>query len=456
MQYENLIVEIGEDFVASLTLNRPQQLNTFTSPLATELDHALLALDADPKVRVVLLKGAGKNFCAGIDVGELEGKTAMEYRVWIQRMENPLITISRMNKPVIAQVQGVAAANGAGLVAAADLAIAADNARLGLTAINVGLNCVGPLIPVSRSVGRKVAMEMLLYGDLIGAQDALGKGLLTLTGGLLSVSGSHTVTNNYTLNANTIVDTPEGNSLTLAGPATNMLVTSSATNALPFALTKSGAGTLVLANNGRYGGGAYVGGGTLILSNNATLNTTLTISNGCTVVAVGGAGLTGEFMVPGAAQTGMGGITSLQNLMASYNANAVFFVQATNGFDYPNNVALPNQGVTAAVARWQGLFNAPTNGLYTFNTANVDDFVVIYLDGIRLTNGAPIGLTAGAHNIAMCITNGGGPYGGSVDVIIPGQVSAVKLNNSYLSGSGPAIGSLIGVTGAQLMISNGV
>lgn len=178
MQYENLIVEIGEDFVASLTLNRPQQLNTFTSPLATELDHALLALDADPKVRVVLLKGAGKNFCAGIDVGELEGKTAMEYRVWIQRMENPLITISRMNKPVIAQVQGVAAANGAGLVAAADLAIAADNAHLGLTAINVGLNCVGPLIPVSRSVGRKVAMEMLLYGDLIGAQDALGKGLL--------------------------------------------------------------------------------------------------------------------------------------------------------------------------------------------------------------------------------------------------------------------------------------
>jgi enoyl-CoA hydratase/carnithine racemase len=83
-----------------------------------------------------------------------------------------------LGKPVIAQVQGVAAANGAGLVAAADLAIAADNARMGLTAINVGLNCVGPVVPVSRSVGRKIAMEMLLYGDLIGAQDALNKGLL--------------------------------------------------------------------------------------------------------------------------------------------------------------------------------------------------------------------------------------------------------------------------------------
>lgn len=178
MAYEHLLVEVGDDFVASVTLNRPQQLNTFTTPLATELDDALKTLDADHRVRVLILKGAGKNFCAGIDVGELSGKTAMEYRAWIQRMENPLITISRMHKPVIAQVQGVAAANGAGLVAAADLAVAADNARLGLTAINVGLNCVGPVIPVARSLGRKVALEMLLYGELIGAQDALARGLV--------------------------------------------------------------------------------------------------------------------------------------------------------------------------------------------------------------------------------------------------------------------------------------
>ncbi len=178
MQYENIIVEVGDDFVASITLNRPQQFNTFTTPLATELDHALEALDASPAVRVVLLKGAGKNFCAGIDVGELSGKTAVEYRAWIQRMENPLITMSRMNKPVIAQVRGVAAANGAGLVGAADLAIASEDARLGLTAINVGLNCVGPIVPISKSVGRKIALEMLLYGDLIGARDALSKGLI--------------------------------------------------------------------------------------------------------------------------------------------------------------------------------------------------------------------------------------------------------------------------------------
>jgi enoyl-CoA hydratase/carnithine racemase len=178
MTYENLIVEIGDDFVGEITLNRPEQLNTFNTPLAGELDQALLELDAQTTVRVILLKGAGKAFCAGIDVNELEGKSAMEYKAWIEHMEKPLVTISRMSKPVIAQVQGVAAANGAGLVAAADLAIAAENTKFGLTAINVGLNCVGPVIPVSRSIGRKRALELLLYGDLIKAPRALEMGLL--------------------------------------------------------------------------------------------------------------------------------------------------------------------------------------------------------------------------------------------------------------------------------------
>ena len=178
MDHETVLVEVGEDFVGEITLNRPAKFNTFNTPLAAELDEALKALDASREVRVILLKGAGKSFCAGIDVTELEGKSPMEYREWIQRMENPLITISRMKKPVIAKLHGVAAANGAGLVAAADLAIAADNARIGLTAINVGLNCVGPAVAVARSVGRKIALEMLFYGNLIRAQEAMGMGLL--------------------------------------------------------------------------------------------------------------------------------------------------------------------------------------------------------------------------------------------------------------------------------------
>jgi enoyl-CoA hydratase/carnithine racemase len=93
-------------------------------------------------------------------------------------MEKPLVTISTLKTPVIAQLQGVAAANGMGLIAAADLVIAADSARMGLTAINVGLNCIGPVIPVSRCVGRKKALELLLYGNLIKMPEALSMGLI--------------------------------------------------------------------------------------------------------------------------------------------------------------------------------------------------------------------------------------------------------------------------------------
>ena len=175
---ETVVVDTLENHIGEITLNRPESLNTFNLDLASNLSKALLRLDGDPSVRVILVKGAGKAFCAGIDVGDFKGKSTLEYREWIERMEAPLVTISRLKKPVIAQVHGVAAANGAGLVAACDLAIVADNARMGLTAINVGLNCVGPVIPVSRSVGRKRALEMLFFGELLKAPAALEMGLI--------------------------------------------------------------------------------------------------------------------------------------------------------------------------------------------------------------------------------------------------------------------------------------
>ncbi|MBW2594364.1 MAG: enoyl-CoA hydratase/isomerase family protein [Deltaproteobacteria bacterium] len=178
MGYKNIIVEIGDDYVAEITLNRPGSLNTFNVPLAVELNKALWELDSETQVRVIILKGAGRAFCAGIDISDFSSKSTMEYREWVECMVTPLVTISRMNKPVIAQVHGTAAANGAGLVAAADLAVAGEKARIGLTAINVGLNCVGPVIPVTRSVGRKRALELLFYGNLITAQEALSMGLV--------------------------------------------------------------------------------------------------------------------------------------------------------------------------------------------------------------------------------------------------------------------------------------
>jgi len=178
MTYKEVIVEKKDAYIGEITLNRPDSLNTFSSRMAVELISALETLDADRDVRVILLKGAGKAFCAGIDVNELAGKTPQEYREWIERMERPLVAVSKMNKPVIAQFHGIAAANGMGLIAAADLVIADENARMGLTAINVGLNCVGPVIPVARCVGRKKALELLLYGNLIRTPEALSLGLI--------------------------------------------------------------------------------------------------------------------------------------------------------------------------------------------------------------------------------------------------------------------------------------
>ncbi|MFP4629899.1 MAG: enoyl-CoA hydratase/isomerase family protein [Desulfohalobiaceae bacterium] len=177
MAYQNLSLHIGEDYVGSITLQRPEQLNTLNTAMARELNQALQELDQDPRVRVLLLKGAGKVFCAGIDLGEFHGQSPMQYREWIEDMERPIFTISKLNKPVIAQVHGVAAANGAGLAVAADLSLASQEARIGLTAINVGLNCVGPVIPVSRCLGRKKALELLFYGELIPAGQALDLGL---------------------------------------------------------------------------------------------------------------------------------------------------------------------------------------------------------------------------------------------------------------------------------------
>ncbi len=178
MAYETLLIDTGDDFVATITLNRPEQLNTFTTQIAVELEQALWELDEQESCRIIILKGAGKAFCAGIDVNEMFGKDANQAKAWVETMERPLVSMSRIKKPVIAQVQGVAAANGGGLVAAADLAICADNARIGYTAVKVGLFCLGPAVPLFRMVGRKRAMDLLLSGRLIKADEALEMGLV--------------------------------------------------------------------------------------------------------------------------------------------------------------------------------------------------------------------------------------------------------------------------------------
>jgi len=177
MDFETIIVE-KKNHVGIITLNRPDQLNTFTATLAAELDKSLLTMDQDKEIRVIIIKGNGRAFSAGIDVSVLPMKNILEYRQWIRDMEKSFLTIAHMLKPVIVAAHGVAAANGAGLVTAADLAIVAEGTRIGTTAINVGLFCMGPAVPLSRSLGKKLALEMLLTGDFIDAERAERIGLV--------------------------------------------------------------------------------------------------------------------------------------------------------------------------------------------------------------------------------------------------------------------------------------
>ncbi|MDI7260889.1 MAG: enoyl-CoA hydratase-related protein [Thermodesulfobacteriota bacterium] len=177
MAFETILIE-KKNQVGIITLNRPQKFNTFSTQMAEELNATLRQLDEDTEVRVVIIKGAGKAFSTGIDVSEFHEKTPSEYQKWMALMDQMHFTIASMGKPVIAMVHGYAVANGAGLIAAADFAIVAEGTQIGTTAINVGLLCTGPIIPMSYSLGKKKTLEILLSGDMIDAKEAERLGLV--------------------------------------------------------------------------------------------------------------------------------------------------------------------------------------------------------------------------------------------------------------------------------------
>ena len=177
MTYNTILID-HEDHVGIITLNRPEQLNTFSTELGRELNRALIELDNNQEIRVVIIKAIGKAFSAGIDISEFFDKSQREYYQWVSQMEQMNLVISYMKKPVIACANGFAVANGAGLIAACDLAVVSEGIKIGATAINVGLFCMGPAVPMSRSLGRKRCLEMLLTGDMIDAKTAESWGLV--------------------------------------------------------------------------------------------------------------------------------------------------------------------------------------------------------------------------------------------------------------------------------------
>lgn len=164
--------------VGVITLNRPDQFNTFTIRFAELLNQYLEEFDKDDDVVVVVIKGNGKHFSAGIGLDQFTYETEEEYVEFIMLMDQHNHTIANMKKPVIASVQGFAIANGAGLSYACDMTIASDTAKFGTTAINVGLICTGPGAPLAKIVGKKKAMEMVLMGDMFKADEAEKYGLV--------------------------------------------------------------------------------------------------------------------------------------------------------------------------------------------------------------------------------------------------------------------------------------
>ncbi len=169
MEHETIIVE-KKNKIGILTLNRVEKLNTLSLQLYKEIMLGLQDLEKDEEVRVVVIKANGKHFCAGADISE-PTPAAIE-RHLDKRFAKLSGTIASMRKPVIAAVHGAATAGGCGLALSCDLVIASEDARFGTTAINAGLFCFGPAVPLSRSLGRKKSLELLLTGDLINAEEA--------------------------------------------------------------------------------------------------------------------------------------------------------------------------------------------------------------------------------------------------------------------------------------------
>ena len=177
---EGAVVEVGTDgYVGRITLDRPEAMNTFSTELAADLDAALRAHEADEEVRAIVVDGSGDAFSAGIDLTEhADYDDGDAYEEWVASMEEPFATIAGMGTPVIAAAHGHAAANGLGLVAACDLAVAADGTMFGATAPKVGLFCMGPAVPLMDAVVRKRCLELLLTGELIEADTAREWGLI--------------------------------------------------------------------------------------------------------------------------------------------------------------------------------------------------------------------------------------------------------------------------------------
>jgi len=171
VSYKNLILEVDAE-TAIVTLNRPDCRNALSLDLMLELLDCLGRIEQDRSVRAVILAAAGNVYCAGHDLREMTHRTPDEYRHTFNICTELMTKVQSIPQPVIAEIQGTATAAGCQLVASCDLAVASDRASFATPGVRIGLFCTTPMVALSRTIGRKRALEMLLTGESIDAATA--------------------------------------------------------------------------------------------------------------------------------------------------------------------------------------------------------------------------------------------------------------------------------------------
>jgi len=167
-----------EEGIGFIILNRPEKRNALSMNLMAEMIDLLQSVKKNPEVRVLILRAEGRVFSSGHDLSEMLEGNAVSYRVIFDACTEMMEAIRRLPQPVIAQVQGLATAAGCQMVATCDLAIASQEAKFATPGVRIGLFCHTPQVPLSRAVGRKRALEMLLTGRPISAEEAERYGLV--------------------------------------------------------------------------------------------------------------------------------------------------------------------------------------------------------------------------------------------------------------------------------------
>jgi enoyl-CoA hydratase/carnithine racemase len=174
-----VLLRSDADGIATLILNRPAQYNALSEELLASLQHELDQIAKDETLRVVIIGASGKAFCAGHDLKEMRATDdRAAHQALFDQCGQLMISINRLPQPVIARAHGIATAAGCQLVANCDLAVAAEDARFAVSGINAGLFCSTPAVPLSRNLPRKQAMQMLLTGEFISANEAMAYGLV--------------------------------------------------------------------------------------------------------------------------------------------------------------------------------------------------------------------------------------------------------------------------------------